>query len=475
LAQTTTLWDNNGDTALFNETWEQAVISFNPVTSGTYYFGFNCYSDADMYNLYVDDVAITGTTEFPVTYSWTSDPPGFTSNQQNPTGVTPSETTEYIVTVENSYGCIATNSTTVVMNPLPTATVSVDNDTVCAGDEILISINLSGTGPWLLHGLTRTEVGGSSYTLPDTIVDSSPFQIDDNPILSTYYHIESYTDNATGCTNDSANWVSVFVKELPTAIVQVDDDTICIGDTITISISLSGSGPWLLKGLTKTEFGGSPESLPDTLVNTSPFIIKDTPHVSAYYHIESFEDYSTGCSNDSANWVTVFVNPLPDVNLGNDTTICADQYITLDAGNIGAEFLWTPGESINHAITLDGSVLGTGSFTYSVDVNLSGCVTSDTIVVTFDPCTGINENGEGVSISIVPNPSNGLFHLSVEGIEGNSLLTIYSINGQIIFSEQVDNSGLVNKPIDLKSFPKGMYFLHLINNNLNHTEKIIIE
>ncbi|MDD4215415.1 MAG: carbohydrate binding domain-containing protein, partial [Bacteroidales bacterium] len=38
LAQTTTLWDNNGDTALFNETWEQAVISFNPVTSGTYYF-----------------------------------------------------------------------------------------------------------------------------------------------------------------------------------------------------------------------------------------------------------------------------------------------------------------------------------------------------------------------------------------------------------------------------------------------------
>ncbi|MBK6642834.1 MAG: hypothetical protein IPG39_17235, partial [Bacteroidetes bacterium] len=46
----------------------------------------------------IDDISITGTPA-PFNYSWTSTPSGFTSAVQNPTGVTPTVSTDYTVTV----------------------------------------------------------------------------------------------------------------------------------------------------------------------------------------------------------------------------------------------------------------------------------------------------------------------------------------------------------------------------------------
>jgi len=183
---------------------------------------------------------------------------------------------------------------------------------------------------------------------------------------------------------------------------------------------------------------------------------------------------SFGC-NASAN-VTVNVNPLPVVTLGSDITICGDQTTVLDAGNPGASYLWTPGGQITQTITVDSLGFGLGAHTFSVLVtDPYTCSATGSIIVTFDPCTGIEANNSNIMVSIVPNPSNGMFYLNVEGINEAVTLNIYAINGKVIYSEQVDNTGLINKPIDLKSYPKGMYFLRLINNNMTHTEKIIIE
>lgn len=52
-------------------------------------------------------ITLTATEGF--TYNWSSDPSGFTSDEQNPT-VSPSVTTEYTVEVSNEYGCTSTES-----------------------------------------------------------------------------------------------------------------------------------------------------------------------------------------------------------------------------------------------------------------------------------------------------------------------------------------------------------------------------
>ena len=58
ISQTTTIWDNNGGTELTNVTYELRVAEFVAPSTGSYYFGFNVYSDADMYNLFVDEISI---------------------------------------------------------------------------------------------------------------------------------------------------------------------------------------------------------------------------------------------------------------------------------------------------------------------------------------------------------------------------------------------------------------------------------
>lgn len=55
-AQSTILWTG---ATLTSTTWTQVTTTYTPSTSGTYYFGFYCYSAADMWNLYVDDILIT--------------------------------------------------------------------------------------------------------------------------------------------------------------------------------------------------------------------------------------------------------------------------------------------------------------------------------------------------------------------------------------------------------------------------------
>lgn len=117
--QSTVLWDCNGGADLTNTTWQQGTVTYTPTASGTYYFGFNCHSDADMNVLYVDDVSISGSGSTAPTFTWTSTPSGFTSAVQNPTGVTPSATTQYVVTASNSFGCTASASVSVNVTAVP--------------------------------------------------------------------------------------------------------------------------------------------------------------------------------------------------------------------------------------------------------------------------------------------------------------------------------------------------------------------
>jgi hypothetical protein len=81
-----------------------------------------------------------------------------------------------------------------------------------------------------------------------------------------------------------------------------------------------------------------------------------------------------GCIGRDTIVITSDVNPV--VRLGNDTTICPDGIITLDAGNPGDTYLYS-----NSATTRTTTVTAGG--TYSVAVtNANKCVGRDTIVIT---------------------------------------------------------------------------------------------
>jgi hypothetical protein len=80
---------------------------------------------------------------------------------------------------------------------------------------------------------------------------------------------------------------------------------------------------------------------------------------------------STTCSDD----VTISVQPLPTVDLGNDVEICNGAAQTLDAGS-HTSYLWSTGETSQ---TID---INTADTYYVTVQDATGCEASDSLVVT---------------------------------------------------------------------------------------------
>lgn len=98
------------------------------------------------------DVTVTGGDAY--TYSWTSDPPGFTSNNKNPL-VTPLVNTTYYITVTNG-PCSATGSVTITVNQIPPAPVITQS-----GDSLVSSSSLGNQ--WFLNGVAITGANDQVY------------------------------------------------------------------------------------------------------------------------------------------------------------------------------------------------------------------------------------------------------------------------------------------------------------------------
>lgn len=145
------------------------------------------------------------------TWSWSpatglSDP-----SAQFPTA-NPTVTTVYTVTADDGTGCLATDSVTVSVNPLPDAFAGFDQG-VCAGS----TAQLNATG-----GVTY--IWSPSAGLSDPNIS--------NPVVTFGADTVTYSvivSDAIGCTNSDT--VSVWQEPLPDALAG-PDTTICLGQSV---------------------------------------------------------------------------------------------------------------------------------------------------------------------------------------------------------------------------------------------------
>ena len=89
-------------------------------------------------------------------------------------------------------------------------------------------------------------------------------------------------------------------------------------------------------------------------------------------------------------------------------------------------------------------------------------------------CGSVGEGELGINneeLEIYPNPSNGQFQLSVDGFQLSGI-KIMNVLGETVLEQTTHNSQQIN--IDLSGEAKGIYFLHLSDDNKT-TKKIIIQ
>jgi hypothetical protein len=252
--------------------------------------------------------------------------------------VSPNADTTYSVTVFQN-GCEDSDSVTVNVNPLPTADAGLDV-------SMLVGENV-----------TLNATGGQTY-LWDTGETTSTIIV--SPPITTTYSVTVFQD---GCQDTDSVTVTVEEEVIANA---GDDVTICEGDTTTLTAS-----------------GGS-----DYLWNTGETTqnITVNPVIDTTYSVT----VSSGNSSDQDD-VTVFVNPMPNVDAGNDVSINDGESTTLTATGTGT-FEWSTGET-----TASITVSPTQTTTYTVIISLNGCENFDEVIVTVNGVANANA-GEDTSI-----------------------------------------------------------------------------
>ena len=75
-------------------------------------------------------------------------------------------------------------------------------------------------------------------------------------------------------------------------------------------------------------------------------------------------------------------------------------------------------------------------------------------------------------IKISPNPSKGIFNMSMTNYEGKVTIQVLDMNGRIVY-ETVEEHFNNEKTIDLSNYQSGMYIVKVNGENINYSQKLI--
>ena len=234
-------------------------------------------------------------------------------------------------------GCNSVNRTpvTVVVNPLPTVSVTASSSVICSG----ISATLTAGGTATSY--TWSPVGGNAST---AVV---------NPTVQTTYTL---VGSALGCSASATTTINV--NALPSVNAFATSTTaICAGTSETLTAAGSATNfTWTPSGITSG----------NAVVN---------PTVTTTYTLTG----NDGICSNTAN-VTVTVTPLPTLNVAaSNTIIClgATSAATLTASGTSSTYTWSP--IANNTAT--AVVTPTANTTYTVSGSALGCTNTRTIEI----------------------------------------------------------------------------------------------
>jgi gliding motility-associated-like protein len=318
------------------------------------------------------------------TYSWQN---GSTS----PT-FTVSQAGTYTVTI-NVNGCTDTDAVTVNYGVNPS--VNLGNDvTLCTGQ----TLNLDATNP---NSTYSWQNGSTSPTF--TVTQAGTYSV------SVTNSCATVTDNIVVSYNS------------PPTVNLGPDQTICSGQSVLLDATSQNSTYLWQDNSTNATF---------------------TANQSGTYSVV----VSNSCGNASDNLVvTVFATP--QIELGEDITLCAGQTLLLDATTSGATYLWQD-NSTDATFTVDQAG------TFSVEVSNGSCVGTDAINVDFITATTVDLGNdtsicEGQSILLDATISGAFYSW-----QDNSVGPTFSVTQSGIYSVEVTTScGVLTDEIQIDVVP----------------------
>lgn len=398
----------------------------------------------------------------------------------------------YSVTVTDSNGC-TTVATGAITEPLPlVAVITIDSNVACHGDSSggMTVMAAGGTAPYFYQWdnwqfdsvLTHLEAGAYSVTITDdfgcsTTGSDTILQPDS---LQLALQVGDVTCNGDmdgeltaivtgGAMPYGYSWSNGGTVPMVTGLpggnyaVTITDANGCgAGSSATVvepaelavnaSILNVGCESDANGAINLNATGGTPGYEYDWSTGSSMQNIANLATGDYWYLVMD----AHGCAfTDTVNVGFDFANPV--VDLGNDTTICANTTLPITTPGIYDHYIWSTG-SID--ITIEVSTANSYSLTVQ-DVN--GCFGSDTILVAVEVCQGISEAMAGPGWALYPNPTTG--QVVLEPSEGAMLdeVLVLSMQGEIVYRKDV-RIPMGKQTMDLRHLAKGTYVVQCVVN-----------
>lgn len=344
---------------------------------------------------------------------------------------TPAGTQTYIVIVADQIGCTNSDTVTVTINPLPPADAGQDV-AICEGDNT--QLNASG-------GVFYTwtpSTGLSNDTIANPVANPSTTQTYTVLVQGPTGQQALNSDFSGGNTGFSSGYS--YSGTTPTSGLYTVTSDASLADPSFSGLGHGGTGDFMVVNANMTygtdiwcqTFGVAPNTdyyfsaWLSTLVLDDPALLHLTvngtqvgsPFTSPPFGVGTWSEFwyvwnsgnntsitlcienittTTGptalgldditfapfCENTAQ--VTVNVNPLPDVNAGQDVSICIGASTQLSASG-GSTYLWTPAATLSDATIANPVATPVVTTTYSVHMETNaGCEGDGDVTVTVNP------------------------------------------------------------------------------------------
>ncbi|MCW3078235.1 MAG: conserved repeat domain protein [Bacteroidetes bacterium] len=282
-----------------------------------------------------------------LSYTW--NPGGTISNSII---VSPALTTTYSVTGTDVLGCTSTKTISLIVNTIPSVTISPVSPSICIGTSA-----------------TLTASGASGYTWSPG--GSNAASIIVSPVTNTTYTLLG--SNGT-CTNSTTKTLTVV--PVPTLSASSSTTSVCAGNSLTLTASGASTYTW------------NPGNISGTSVTVSPTI------TTTYTVIGS----SGTCTSSAV--VSVTVNNAPAITANaSPSAICPGNSSTLTASG-ALSYTWNPGGLTGSSVAVNPPA----TTIYSVNgSNASGCTTTQTVSLTVSPVPSVISSSSSSSICIGSN------------------------------------------------------------------------
>lgn len=333
-----------------------------------------------------------------------------------------SDSGTFHVIATSSCGQKQSNNTNLKVYPNPPAHIQASATTICSGKPLVLTA---------LQGSNITWQPGSFISQTITVY----------PSQNTKYFLQSSASypNVTCLGRDS-----VTIDVVPNPIPNLGSDTsFCVGGSITLNAGNFNTYQWSNNGTTKE----------NEIFTIGNYVVTVTDNNNC-----------TGTDN-----INVSTYPQPQINLGNDTAICAGQFVVLDANGAFSNVQWS------HAPSGSASVVTqTGSYTVTV-TDFNNCTATDNINVAVDVCSSIQSMEENTEIKLYPNPTfeTVTFEFSDE-ILRKGKIQIFSSNGNLVLTHfyQIKNSHFFN--LNISEISTGIYTVVISDNKQIAVKKLVV-